>query len=297
MSLLHRIVDNRVFLMGLDHLYREAMKHHERHELYPCAMRLAEVLRVAPKDVPIEGYYSENETLTEYFRLMRALQDVEVSAQPAVEELPEFQRLREVLSAPIFGRPQYEEKLLPAGRDPLSQALVNRFPAWTVENLVETAHRVAIETDDISLVGLAAHIRDVVALTALRESVVLYAEMVVGAAPRPLEPRYEWKVDENLAELAKRFIATFNGLFSSKLPPPEPAFAEFFWRAWIWNKIGGRCVRLGLDDTVSPVRHYHWAIYRLDEEQYAVQEFWSNRVWTTKKYRATLRGYGPCSEV
>jgi len=297
MSLLCRVVDNRVFLLGLDHLYREAMKHHERHELHRCAKRVAEVLRVAPKDVPIEGYYSEDEVLIEYFRIVRALQDVGEAARHSVEALPEFQRLHEVMSAPLFGCPQYKDKLLPVGRDSLSQALADKFPIWNVEILLAAAHATAIESDDISLVGLASRVKDVVVLTAVRESVVLYAEMVVGAAPRPLEPRYEWKVDEDLAGQARRFIDTFNALFSSKLPAPEPASAEHFWRAMMENVIDGRCVRLGLDDTASPVRHYHWAIYSLDEGQYAVQEFWSPRVWTTKKYRAALHGYGPCSEV
>ena len=35
-----RIVDNRVFLLGLDELYRETMKTHERNELLRCAKEL-----------------------------------------------------------------------------------------------------------------------------------------------------------------------------------------------------------------------------------------------------------------
>ncbi len=75
-----RVVDDRVFLLGLDKLYRDAMKQHERGELLGCARRVAEALHVTPADVPVEGYYAEDERLTEYFRLVRALQDVDEGA-------------------------------------------------------------------------------------------------------------------------------------------------------------------------------------------------------------------------
>lgn len=52
----HRIVDNRTFLLGLDYLYRNAMKRHECGELLRCARHVAAALRVAPAAVPVEGY-------------------------------------------------------------------------------------------------------------------------------------------------------------------------------------------------------------------------------------------------
>jgi hypothetical protein len=62
-----RVVNNRVFLLGLDELYRESMKRHERGELLGCARETTSVLSVTPADVPIEGYYAENEGLTSIF--------------------------------------------------------------------------------------------------------------------------------------------------------------------------------------------------------------------------------------
>jgi len=59
------VVDNRVFLLGLDKLYRDAMKRHERGELLACARRVAAPLHETPADVPVEGYYAEDEQLTE----------------------------------------------------------------------------------------------------------------------------------------------------------------------------------------------------------------------------------------
>jgi hypothetical protein len=284
-----RVVDNRVFLLGLDKLYRDAMKRHEHGDLLRCARRVAETLRVAPADVPVEGYYAEDDRLTEYFRLVRALQDVDEGETSSVDSLSEFQRLRDVTSAPLYGRPQYAGKLLPTGRDALSQALFDTFPNWSVASLTAEAYNKAREFDDVSLVGLAARVQDAVVLTAVRESVVLYAEMIPGAALYRPRPTYVWKVDKDLAQQARRFIDTFNTLFGERLPPPDPEHAEWYWHAYDDNEILGRCVRLGCDDAILPIRHYHWAICRAADGGFAVQEFWKHEVWTTTRYRTALR--------
>jgi hypothetical protein len=164
--------------------------------------------------------------------------------------------------------------------------LIDTFPEWTVTGLTVAAYNTARLTDDISLVGLAARVQDTVVLAAARESVVLYAREVIGAALNP--PEYIWKVDEDLAEAAGRFIDTFNALFSEKLPPPVPAQAERYWHASEDNEILGRCVRLGYDDRNLPVRHYHRGICRGDDGGLTVHEFWQPEVWTTTQYRSAL---------
>ena len=235
-------MDNRVFLLGLDKLYRDAMKPHERGELLKCARRVAEALHAKPADVPVEGYYAEDEQLTQYFRLVRALQGIDEDARTSVASLPEYQRLRDVTSAPLYGRPQYTGKLLPAGRDALSQALRNKAPKWTVAGLTAAACNMARQIDDISLVGLSARIQDAVVLTAVRESVVLYAEIELLAAFDEPHYRYVWKVDEELSQIAGRFIEAFNTLFGEALPPPDPAQAERYWLAYDGNVILGLCL-------------------------------------------------------
>jgi hypothetical protein len=280
------VVDNRVFLLGLCELYRDAMKPHERGELLACARRVAGALGVPPADVPIEGYYAEDDELTAYFRLMRALQEVLASRTPIVKDLPEFGRLREVTSAPLFGRPVGEDYLLPLGRDPLSQALSDTQPEWSVERLTEAAYDAAERYPrDISLVGLAARIRDPVVLTALRESVVLFAELLLAGPPR--QPEYVWQVDDDLAARASRFIDAFNALFDERLPPPKPKHVAVFVAAWKRSEILGRCVRLGGDTAEN---HYHWAI--CGAEELTVHEFWHGDVWTTERYRRALGPHG-----
>ena len=280
------VVDNRVFLLGLDRLYREAMKRHERTELLICARRVAARLRVSPANAPVEGYYAEEAELTDYFRIMRALQEVEGSRAYEVARMKEFERLRNVTSAPVYGHPVIAGKLLPAGRDALFQALSDTYPEWTVARLTSAAYQIAQKTDDISLVGLAARIRDPVVLAAVRESVVLYAEAFAGGQPAP--PEFVWAVENELANLASRFIDAFNTLFGEELPRAEPALAARYWEAYEDNEILGRCVRIAYDDSVQPIKHYHWGIYRNASGEFAVQEFWQSKVWPTWAYRRAL---------
>ena len=271
-------------MLGLDKLYRDAMKGHEVGQLLPCARSIAKTLEVLPGDVPVEGYYTESPELTEYFCLVRALQNVREESKPKVASLPEFGRLLEVVSSPIFGRPIYEGNLLPKGQDPLSQALADSMPNWIIDSFVTLASAIAQELDDYSLVGLAARSKDAVVLTATRESVVLYARTIFGSARR--KPRYTWEVDKDLSEAAARFIETFNRLFGDRLPTPKKRHAEDYWHACKKNKILGRCVRIGSDVTKKPVVHYHWAVYQ--EEGLTAHEFWHPEIWTTERYLLAL---------
>jgi hypothetical protein len=222
---------------------------------------------------------------------MRALQEVPPGRAPEVEAMPEFQRLLAVTSSPIFGLAM-RENLLPTGRDPLSAALhITKMSAWSVPLLTAEAARVARATDDISLVGLAARVEDPVVLTALRESVVLYAEMVVGCA---LMPRLEfvWQVDPSLAAAARRFVDAFNGLFGPELPPPTAEYASIYWSASTESEVEGRCVRLGQSDPPD-TRYYHWAIRRAAKNHLVVHEFWSQEIMTTASFRQGDRRMPP----
>ncbi|MFN8574486.1 MAG: hypothetical protein U0132_20710 [Gemmatimonadaceae bacterium] len=285
MSYETHIVDNRTFLLGLDNLYRDAMKRHERGELLRCARHVAEELRIAPLDVPVEGYYSEDAQLTEYFRLYRGIQAAKARDIPAAA-LPEFDRLRAVASSPLYGRPEECGTLLPTGRDALSQALDDTKPVWNQSTLVQAAHDAACNWEDFSLVGLAARIKDVVVLTAVRESIVTYVLYMDTSALFPPQPQYVWEVDEELARQASRFVDTFNRLFGEHLPEPLPSRAKEYWKACRGNWIVGRCVRLGRNPDVVPTQHYHWAIRRKADGHLEVDEFWDADVWTTKRYRS-----------
>ncbi len=232
----------------------------------------------------MEGCYTESPQLTEYFKLMRSLQGVGEEKEPMVKHLPEFQLLWKVTNSPMYGRPQRWGKLLPAGRDPLSEALWSMDPSsWNPAKLVEAVYKPVMEYDDYSLVGLAARIKDAIVLAALRESVVLYAEAVpVGMFVEP-EYRYEWRVDPELEQAANRFIETFNGFVPGALPKAEPRNAERFYRAYEKQYIVGRCVYLGSATPAGP--YYHWAIRLGTTGQLVLDDFWNGEIWTTERYR------------
>ena len=237
-----------------------------------------------------EGYYAEDEDLTNYFRLMRALQDVPLEYAVKVEESPQFHRLLAVTSSAIFG-PPVRKFLLPKGGDPLSAALdeaaLNGLE-WTLPELTAAAAKIARKTGDYSLVGLAARAEDPVVLAALRESVVLYAEMMVfGMEPgrRPMY-RYVWRVDPELAKAAEGFVDGFNTLFGRELPPPTKKYARAFWIGFDRSYVLGRCVRLGQTPGTEP-SYYHWAVIQGPDDQLGVREFWDTEIWTTERYRAS----------
>ena len=261
------------------------MKGHERDELLRCARVTARALSVAPADVPIEGYYTEDERLTEYFRLVRTLQNIPKGRESEVENLAGFKRLKQVTESPIFGPPFNGLFLLSVGEDALAVALKKTFSEWTVENLTNRAYQCVAESSDFSLVALAALSRDPVVLAALRESVVLYAMAVGGSAMRS-EPEYIWEVDEIIQQRAAQFVETFNNLFGERLPRPAPENAKEFWMASSEWKVIGRCVRVGFDDSDGPIRHYHWAIDRDARYRPVVRDFWDTEIWTTERYRA-----------
>jgi hypothetical protein len=284
-----RIVDDRTFLLGLDGLYRKAMKRHESQELIHCARVVAGELSLPPAEGPVEGYYVETPELTEYFQLVRALQGVGRGFRDRLSGLLEFQRLEEVVSAPLFGKAIYEGLLLPEMRDPLYLALQGRpMEGWSIDSLVDGAHRAAVEEDDFSLVGMAALARDGVVLTAARESTVLFAGVLAGSAPDPPEPVYVWAVDPELSRRAGRFVGTFKSLFGEDLPLPVAGNAAAYWASAEENEVMGRCVRIGKDDSRVPVRHYHWAIRSGMEGKEEAVDFWDDELWTTARYREKI---------
>lgn len=278
------VVDDQTLLLGLDWLYRGRMRRHEEGELLGCARALCAALQVEPADVPVEGYYGETPSLTEYFLRMRALQDVKKDFRPRVEELPAFKRLEAVTQSPMYGRPEPNDRLFPRGRDPLTLALLEmRNSSWEVQSVATVARGIARNREDISFVGLAAWLGDPVLMTAFRESVVLYAAIAVRGGPSA-RIRYEWRVDPELAERVGRFVRCFNELFGDALPEPTEANAGRYWNAATNADIGGRCVYIGRDDSRAD-EYYHWAIDYSHPAGYSVKDFWSREIWTTSRYR------------
>jgi hypothetical protein len=274
-------VDNRVFLLGFDALYRRNMKRHERRELLACARAVAKALQVSESDQIVESYYADDRELAEYFLLLRALQKEPASRRAKVASLCEFECLEEVVSSPLFGIVQSKDALLPTGVDPLYGALWTT-PEWTVPHLLERAYGNASRTDDYSITALAALSRDPVTMASVRESVALYSRPLVTGTPRFPRRELSWTVDEEIAARATRFVATFNSLFGDDLPVPCAENADVFWDACDEDRVVGRCVALA---EMPGNGFYHWAVRR-EQGKLVVDDFWSGEAWTTDTYCA-----------
>ncbi|XVJ69584.1 MAG: hypothetical protein HEQ39_07925 [Rhizobacter sp.] len=248
-----------------------------------CAKETASALAIAPANVPIEGYYAEDEQLTEYFRLMRALQRVPRHLEPNVFAVEGYKRLKQIIESGIFGPSSDGDCLLSGGEDSLSLALQKTIPAWNIPKITDAAYLCAVNSNDFSLVTLAALSRDPVVLTALRESVVLYAAAVAGSAMNGT-PEYIWTVDQVVESRARQFVDTFNRLFNESLPLPDATNAATFWRGCNEWKVVGRCVRIGFSGPEQPVKNYHWAIDFDANHALIVKDFWDIDIWTTQRY-------------
>ena len=282
---IERIVGDRELILGLDALYRDVMKAFEVERLLPAAETVAAKLDLDAPEIPLEGYYGESPELTRYFRLMRGLQTVPDSARPQVESLEHFQLLRAVTQSPIYGIPSDAPLLFPPARDALYYALASLPPeVWNRESLTHAAAKEAENRNDCSLVGLACRARDSVCIAALRESVVLYADVFCLMASRTARYTYVWNVTPAIAAAANRFIAELNALASVKLPEASKTNASTYFHAAQSNYIAGRCVRIGTDDRTHPPRYYHWAVGG-DVGEYTAEDFWSDAIWTTERYR------------
>lgn len=288
------VVDNRTLLLGIDAMYRDYMQRFETKFLLPQVEAIVARLNVSEANVPIEGYYSKSSELTRYFKLMRALQEVQQDSLPLVENLPEFQKILEITTSPIYGTPVQEGKLLPKGRDPLAQALIDTFDGkWQAHKIMRRAYEIALDTNDISLVGLAVQLRDSILITALAESTVLYREDVLAGI---FNYKYIWKVEDKFANSTNRFIEEFNKLLPKDLglgngiPKAEPQHADWFYGWSTRNNILGRCANLGYNQS-SPRQYYHWAITKQHDEL-ALDEFWDAKLWTTDNYRSKQKQLG-----
>jgi len=289
-----RVIDNRVFLLGLDELYREAIKPHEMGDLLQCAELVAADLGLAPANVPVEGYYSENTSLETYFRLMRAIQDQKRKRASEIHHKEAFDRLKAVSESPIFGVPhdKNSEQLIRRMRNALNAAVEKHQLNLTVEIITNAAHELASSSDDISLVSVAALARDSAVLAALGESFVLYSHLpaILGIPEKQPTVLYDWRVDPAIENRARLFVNEFNMLLDESLPEPCAQNAAPYWHACNIEKIVGRCVVLARNSSVQPPMFYHWAVERHVTGTLEVLDFWHSELWTTARFRASSRG-------
>ena len=150
--------------------------------------------------------------------------------------------------------------------------------------IIERARAIALDSGSVSLVGIAASMGDPVLVAALRETVVLYAEVYSWSISDEPEPVYRWEVSQDVLDRAATFARTFNDLFTDGLVLPGEDSAPAYWDAYVGNDIHGRCVRIARDPGRSTGPNYHWGVYRDPSGEYHVEDFWDERLWTTSYY-------------
>ncbi len=270
------VVDDRVFVLGLNELFRAEKQEYETAVLLPHAERLVAALRLPLLDVPVEGYYYQSEDLRRYFLLIRTLQNAEKQPMPDAAAETALERLRAVYSSPAMGRPCPDLlSLLPRTGSPLGDAMESLGDAasWNVERISRRAAECVTE-DDANLVAVAAVTGDPVLLCATRETMALEMALPRCAVERPA---YEWAVSPPVAAVARRFIAALERDTGITLPPAMESSAEIYWNWAQHSHLDGRCIAIGeiFGD------HYHWYIAH-DGEKWTVVDFWSKHLWTTE---------------
>lgn len=274
------IVDNRLFVIGLCELYRQKMKEYEAAVLLPLAASACEKLNIQAADCEIEGYYSENDELIRFFKLIRSLQNTEsLDVLPAVE-LEEIRLLRKALNSPAMGRRIESSKILPRTSSPFGQAMSD-LSEWSIDGLSHMAKQMVTDTDS-GLIAVASATGDPVAIGVARESQALMADLEMAEVDIPT---YNWDVSSDVRLIAEKFISSLAETTGILLPVPDAVSAEIYGQAAAEAEISGRCTLLG-EQSGNPFPYYHWYIDSLDN-RLVVKDFWSSHVWTTDALRST----------
>lgn len=273
-------VDDRLFVIGLAELLRQAMKGYEVATLLPLAESAGKALALTPSAEPVEGYYGESASLERYFRLIRAMQQAEmptVVPEPARDALT---RLRAFFDAPAMGRVEASDRVLPRVTSPFGEAL-RTLADWSVDALSRQARQL-VGADDAGLLAVAAAAGDPVALCVARETAALAAEVELAEEDEPM-PGFVWAVTEPVAAVAGRFVVALAKSTGIRLPEPVAASADLFGQAASAADIDGRCILVG-ERSGNPYPFYHWYVVRRDGCD-MVRDFWSSVIWTTSDLR------------
>ncbi|MBN1500271.1 MAG: hypothetical protein JW982_08950 [Spirochaetes bacterium] len=285
--IIEKKITDQILILGLDYSCRESMKKYETGVLLSAAKKLATFLSLPINPVPIEGYYNETKELKLYFTIMRALQKVEKSILDEIINNDDYKKILQVFTSPIFGKYNFGEYIIPNVDDPINTVMKKLPPLeWSAEKIINEAYDIVSNADDYSLTGIGILTKDPITITALRESAVLYVSGVqaIGNFEEP-EYRYIWNVSDKVQKVCNIFINEFNKLTESSILPAVDSNAEYFNQNYIDNKIRGRCVRTGTDESGNTDRFYHWAIDVSDGYDLVFKEFWDEKLWTTEMFR------------
>jgi hypothetical protein len=280
------VVSDFELILGLDSFYREQMQQYETKQLLPLVIELFEKLGVSPKKYPMEGYYYKSEKLKNYFNYIKTLREVSIKHKDDVQNMLGYKKLTELFCSGLYGKYEYDDKILPNVKDPIYYALESlSVENWNVKNILNTAHTIINDTNNTTIIGLGIIIKNPVIVTALRETAVLYADILCAGVPDftiKYINKYIWNVSKEIEHLANIIIETFNGICPYKIPLAIEKNAKKYYDRFMSNPFDLRCVRIGYDAFSG--KNYHWAIKNQEylTNNYKFAEFWDEKHWTTE---------------
>jgi hypothetical protein len=272
------VVDDRLFVVGLCELSRDALSPYEVTTLLPRAEAACRTLAIEVSAVAIEGYYSESPELERFFTLVRALQRARMPSVAPGPGADAIHFLRRVFCSPAMGRVADMEHVIPRASSPFGQAL-REARSWSVATLCEQA-RALVGPSDAGLVAVASATADPIALCVARETVALSAD-VEFAEPEP--PNYVWVVSGTVAQVAARYVAALAETTGITLPDPVPTSAARYGGAGQKAELNGRCILVG-EQPASEYPFYHWYVDARGMTPVVI-DFWSSHVWSTDTLR------------
>ena len=273
-------MDERTLLQGLIVMFQRALSASIKRELYGCAQRLANKLNLKPVRScgVIPDFCKGDAILSRYFQIVEELRHV--CWRKRVQAMPDFQRIEAVMASPLFGlrtsrsdsltmacrrcgplgfahkqqlgRPQdaLDRAVIAIGRDTLAQS-PGTAATCSITELTTSAQSIAVEADDVSLVGLAARIGDPMLMILAR------AQPRAGHLLDDSGEEFDWQVDAAFAASAAEFVDTANQLLGADLPAPTADHASAYFWASLAISPGGQCVPLDCDHGQGT---YYWAI-------------------------------------
>ena len=281
------VVNDFVLILSLDSFYRDCMKKYEAEDLLPLVKNIFEELKISPGEFPVEGYYYETDELKSYFNHVKTLQTLEqesIKCKEKIYNMSGYKKLTELFCSGLYGIYEYEGFLLPAVRDPIYYSLksLQQPEKWNAENILNEAYTIIKDTEDTTIVGLGILLKNPVIVTALKESVVLYNDILpTGELDHRIKYiyKYIWNVSKEIENLANKIIEIFNGICPYRIPIAVAENAKKYYNNFSSNPIKIRCVKIGYDNLSQ--KYYHWAINNVNYN-YKFVDFWDTKLWTTE---------------
>lgn len=276
-------INNVDYFHMIDNEIRPAMMDYETKQLLPVAQNVIGDLET--QEYPVEGYYYKTPELTEYFTIIRNIQENKKIYKEINTKTDEFQRLYDFTDRTLWGAVSSDRTKSPLPRrydilgltlksfeDPIKGPFVKR--PWTIDKIMDRIKDFA--TGTINLVELAYKIGSLECLVAGAETNILYREITHITGSSGTNPEIIWNVDPEIEEFGKKLLDEYNNLIGTNIKSPTP---NTYWNFNRYPELP-RVVALGYVDFTG--EYYHWKLDSLRN----VTDFYSGELHTTEQ--ATL---------